>query len=84
MPYLREKYGMEIVTLYGSSSRFEQVEKSDVDVLVELSRPLGFEFVELADYLQNILGRKVDLATFSTFNRSKKDPCRRRLQFSIL
>jgi uncharacterized protein len=83
LPYLQEKYGVERMALYGSFARSEQAEKSDVDLLVELARPLGFEFVELADYLEKVLGRKVDLATFSTFHRSKQDPRRRHIAFNI-
>ncbi len=61
----------------------KQTEKRDVDLLVELTRPLGFEFVDLADYLEEVLGRKVELATFSTFQRSKQDPRRRHIAFSV-
>lgn len=83
LPYLQEKYGVERIALYGSFARREQAEKSDVDLLVELTRPLGFEFVDLADYLEKVLGRKVDLATFSTFHRSKQDPRRRHIAFNV-
>jgi len=83
LPYLQQKYGVERMALYGSFARSEQAEKSDVDLLVELARPLGFEFIELADYLEKVLGRKVDLATFSTFHRSKQDPRRRHIAFNI-
>ena len=58
------------LSLYGSFARGAAVEDSDVDLLVELSRPLGLEFVALAQYLERKLGRMVDLATFETFRRS--------------
>ena len=77
LPDLYAKYGVRRIALYGSFARDARRTKSDVDLLVELSRPLGFEFVELAEYLEGILGRKVDLATFETFRRSKRDPRRR-------
>jgi len=83
LPYLQEKYGVKRIALYGSLARSEQAEKSDVDLLVELARPLGFEFVDLANYLEKVLGRKVDLATFSTFQRSKQDPRRRHIAFKV-
>jgi predicted nucleotidyltransferase len=83
LPYLQEKYGVKRIALYGSFARSEQAEKSDVDLLVELARPLGFEFVDLADYLEKVLGRKVDLATFSTFQHSKQDPRRRHIAFKV-
>lgn len=83
LPYLQEKYGVERIALYGSFARSEQAGRSDVDLLVELAKPLGFEFVDLADYLEKVLGRKVDLATFNTFHRSKRDPRRRHIAFNI-
>jgi len=50
---------------------------------VELSRPLGLEFVELAKQLEKILGKKVDLATFETYRRSKQDPRRKHIAQNI-
>jgi len=83
MPQLRSKYGIQRIALFGSFARDTQTRKSDVDLLVELSRPLGFEFVRLADDLEKILGRKVDLATFETYHRSKQDPRKRRIAEKI-
>ena len=47
LPYLREKYGVVRLALYGSFASGVPRRKSDVDLLVELSRPLGLEFVAL-------------------------------------
>ncbi|MBI5242829.1 MAG: nucleotidyltransferase family protein [Elusimicrobia bacterium] len=80
---LKEKYGIQRIALYGSFARNAQTGKSDVDLLVELSRPLGFEFVELADDLEHVLRRKVDLATFETYRLSKQDPRRRAIAENI-
>ena len=70
LPYLRLRYGVVRLSLYGSFARGVAVKDSDVDLLVELSRPLGLEFVSLAQYLERKLGRKVDLVTLETFRRS--------------
>jgi predicted nucleotidyltransferase len=74
LPYLRERYGVVRIALYGSFSHGTPAKTSDVDLLVELGRPLGLEFVSLAQYLEKRLGRKVDLATFDTLNRSLSHP----------
>jgi predicted nucleotidyltransferase len=47
--------------LYGSVARGEQSEASDVDLLVELSAPMGWNFFDLAHHLETLLGVKVDL-----------------------
>jgi predicted nucleotidyltransferase len=74
LPRLRDKYGVESLALYGSVARGEASESSDVDLLVKLSRPLGLEFVELAEHLERVLGRRVDLATDETLARSLGSP----------
>jgi uncharacterized protein len=77
MPFLREHFGVTHAALYGSFARGESRPDSDVDLLVELERPLGFEFVDLAEYLEEKLGQRVDLATFSNFERAATHPYRR-------
>ena len=66
---IREKYGVIIVGIFGSYTRGEQRETSDVDIIVELERPIGLKFYELWDYLENILGIKVDVLTFSALKQ---------------
>jgi len=70
LPYLRERYGVERIAIYGSFAKGRQTKKSDIDILVHLAKPLGLDFVELAYYLEELLGRKVDLITFDTLRRS--------------
>lgn len=77
MPYLHTRFGVLRLALYGSFARGEPRSDSDIDILVELERPLGLEFVSLADYLEEKLGRRVDLATFSAFERAATHPYRR-------
>ena len=74
IPYLQEKYGVQRIAVYGSFAKGNQTKKSDVDILVQLMKPLGLEFIELAYYLEKILKKKVDLATFDTLKRSLESP----------
>lgn len=74
LPYLREKYGVDKIAIYGSFAKGRQTKRSDVDILVQLARPLGLEFIELAYYLEGVLNRKVDLATFKSLYRGMQNP----------
>ena len=74
LPHLHTTYGVEKIALYGSFSKNTAHKNSDVDILVQLARPLGLEFVRLAFDLEKSLGRKVDLATFDTFQRRSANP----------
>ncbi|MDX1920821.1 MAG: nucleotidyltransferase domain-containing protein [Candidatus Caenarcaniphilales bacterium] len=62
-PYLREKYGVLEVEIFGSYSRDEQTQNSDLDLIITLDKPLGFEFLDLCDYLDSQLDVKVDILT---------------------
>jgi len=74
LPYLKEKYGVERIILYGSFAKEKQKKTSDVDILVDLRRTLGFAFFELADVLEEKLGRKVDIVTLAHYKQSLGNP----------
>jgi predicted nucleotidyltransferase len=74
LDYLKERYGVERLAIFGSFAKGRGRKRSDLDILVELRKPLGFDFLRLADHLEQVLGRKVDLATFETMKRSKQKP----------
>lgn len=61
--YLRTKYGVKDLAVFGSYARNEQRAESDVDILVTIDQPLGLKFVDLALELENILQEKVDLVS---------------------
>lgn len=61
--YLINKYQLKSIALFGSITRNEATENSDIDILVEFEKPIGLEFVLLADELEAILKMKVDLVT---------------------
>lgn len=64
LPYLREKFNVSRIALFGSYARGEQREGSDIDILVEFEKPVGFiKFIKLENYLSEKLGVKVELVT---------------------
>jgi len=74
-PFLRQRYHVKKMGIFGSVARNEANKKSDVDVLVEFNEPIGmFEFIRLEYFLKKILKRKVDLVTKKALKRAiKKD-----------
>jgi len=58
------RFDVKSLALFGSIARGEERADSDVDILVEFSKPVGlFEFIRLKRSLEGLLGRPVDLAT---------------------
>ncbi len=63
-PEIKAKYKVKEIGIFGSFVREEQSETSDIDILVEFEAPIGlFKFLELEEYLESRLGRKVDLVS---------------------
>jgi hypothetical protein len=60
---LASKYGLSIIAIFGSYGRGQQTAESDVDILVDFKRPIGVEFIDLADELEGLLKIKVDLVS---------------------
>lgn len=62
LPYLRDRYAVDRLGICGSFVRGDHTAESDVDLLVTFSETPGLlEFVNLKRYLEDVLGRDVDL-----------------------
>ena len=73
-PLLRERFKVKTIGVFGSYVRGEQNKKSDLDILVDFSEPIGlFKFVELEDFLSQELVVKVDLVMRDALKPRIKD-----------
>ncbi|MDP3763641.1 MAG: nucleotidyltransferase family protein [bacterium] len=79
---LRETYAVKKIGIFGSTARGEENSTSDVDVLVEFSRPVGmFQFLDLEMFLTKIIGGKVDLVTKQALKPAIKDSVLREIVY---
>ena len=46
-PIFQQNYGLSEIALFGSYSRDEQTEESDIDIMVDFSNPIGIEYFDL-------------------------------------
>jgi predicted nucleotidyltransferase len=60
---LDTEFGVSRIGIFGSVAKDRIVEDSDLDLVVEFNRPIGFKFIRLVEYLENLFGKKVDLLT---------------------
>ena len=58
-----QEYPIKSMAIFGSYSREENTEDSDLDILVEFNDKIGIRFVDLADEIEEIVGLKVDLVS---------------------
>jgi len=80
-PELKRKYNISSIGLFGSVVRddFSSM-KSDIDIIVDFSKPIGIEFVDLAEYLESKIKRKIDLVS----RNGIKDKYYKQIQHEII
>jgi predicted nucleotidyltransferase len=61
--YLSAEFGVQKIGLFGSHQKDTADAGSDIDLVVKFSRPIGYRFFALVDYLEDLLGAPVDLLT---------------------
>lgn len=72
----KNQFGIKKIGLFGSYSKNEQTEKSDIDIFVELidNDEMLTNFYNLKSYLESTFGKKIDLVTSGQFDYKYKNP----------
>jgi len=82
--YLASEYGVKRIGVFGSYAKGMSTETSDVDIVVEFDRPIGFRFGELAEYLESVLGKSVDVLTPAGIQGIRIERIARNIEESIV
>ncbi len=74
LPFLKDRYNVKNLGIFGSIARNEGKEESDIDIVVEFESPIGFlDFIRLEIFLSKILQRKVDLISKKAIKPALKE-----------
>jgi len=80
-PLISDRFSVERIGYFGSYSRDEQTDKSDIDILVEFRKPIGWEFFDLKEFLENELNIKVDLVSSRALKEQLRDSILKQVQY---
>lgn len=80
-PFLAKEYSIKNIGLFGSYNDNTFSEQSDIDILVELEKPIGWKFFSLEIYLEKIFGKKIDLVTNNSLKEQIKDNILKQIQY---
>lgn len=81
-PILKEKFKVKQIGIFGSYVRGEESEDSDIDILVEFYEPIGWEFFDFKEFLEEILGKEVDLVTVRALKPRVRDKILKEVLFA--
>lgn len=60
-PELQKKYPISRLGVFGSYARGDATERSDIDIAVDITGPMGLSFVAMANEIEDLFGIKVDV-----------------------
>jgi hypothetical protein len=80
-PELADKFHVSSIGYFGSYALGKQTETSDLDLFVEFSQPIGWEFFTLERYLEQSFGIRVDLVTRNALKARLKDAILNQIQY---
>jgi predicted nucleotidyltransferase len=80
-PHLRKEFFVKEIGIFGSFSDNTFTDQSDIDILVEFEKPIGWKFFTLEIYLEQIFNRKIDLVTKNALKTQIKDEIIRQVNY---
>ena len=81
---LKIDFGVKRIAIFGSFADNTQTVHSDVDVVIELAKPLGFKFFDLVERLEKVVGKKMDILTVDALKTMRVKQVARSIEESLL
>ncbi len=81
-PILYREYAVKEIGLFGSYSDNSSSEESDIDILIELEKPIGWKFFTLELFLEEVFNKKIDLVTKNALKEQMKDDILKQVNFA--
>jgi predicted nucleotidyltransferase len=78
-----KRYGVKSLALFGSAARNRLRKTSDVDILVQFEQPTWANYIGLKFFLQDLLGREVDLVTPTALKPAVRPSVEKDLRYVI-
>jgi predicted nucleotidyltransferase len=83
MPVLIARFNIKKIGIFGSFVSDSATPDSDIDILVDFEKTPGWEFFDLMEFLENELGRKVDLVTPNALKSPLKNKILNQVEYLV-
>lgn len=81
MPVLQTDYYVSKIGLFGSFTNSTFTENSDIDILIEFDKPIGWRYFTLEIFMEKTFGRKIDLVTKNALKGQLKDQILKQVKY---
>jgi len=84
LPFLKKEFGIRRIGLFGSFANGTQKKDSDIDIIIEFEKPIGLAFMDLADHLENLFNKRVDILTPEGIRSIRVDKIAQEINKSVI
>ena len=70
---LFQRFSVSSIGIFGSVARMDDTPESDIDIIVDFSKPIGIEFIDLAEFIEKHLKQKIDLVSLKGIKERNLD-----------
>jgi predicted nucleotidyltransferase len=81
-PILYKDYSVKEIGLFGSFTNDTFSADSDIDILVEFEKPIGWKYFSLEIYLEKVFERKIDLVTKNAIKEQIRDSILKQVNYA--
>jgi uncharacterized protein len=72
---IQKKYPVASIALFGSFARGDESPESDIDILIDLNGPMGWDIVDVQESFEAIFPeKKIDMVTWGGLKNSRYRP----------
>ena len=72
-PQLHQKFGVKKIGYFDSYIDYHHNQHCELNILVELERPLGWEFFALKEFIEKRVGVSIDICTPNALKPALRD-----------
>ena len=72
-PFLYKEYKVTSIGIFGSYAEETYTDNSDIDIFVEIEKPIGWKFFTLEIFLEQTFGKKIDIVTKNALKQQIKE-----------
>ncbi len=83
-PYLKKEFGVKRIGIFGSFAKGFPNEDSDIDFVVEFEKLIGLAFMDLAEYLEKLFQKRVDILTPEGIRSIRIEKIAQKIQESVI
>ncbi|MHA1281879.1 MAG: nucleotidyltransferase family protein [Promethearchaeota archaeon] len=83
-PFLKKRFNVKVIGFFGSYAKGTASKNSDIDIFIEFAKPIGLTFIGLAEYLEKLFNKKVEILTREGLNSIKFKELAQSIKSSII